>query len=587
MDKAPALVAATEAGDSAKLQAVLKSVSSRLTSMGPIIVDSIKLAIIHRHELCADLLIEAAGAADCSLEEALPVAAKHASPELCQRMLDTESLDTESSMVQHALVRAAAAGRAAVLLAFLRRGVSPGIEGGLALRAAAASGAEDVVAILLRDPRIDAAARDNGALVAAAAAGHGGVVAQLLAKAHRGVTPLAQKGAAVVLAAQRGHNSVVDQLLGSVPRDDIPDGQLLALHECLWEACRGGEGGLVRVVLKHPRAQPAARNNLAIRTAAAMHNTPLVKLLLASPQVAPSAGGQLPLTHACFVGDKGLVAALLKDPRLVVRPGDAEQGHARLWQRWDERDATRSARVQEPQRAGDCVARAQLADATVLEKTADSDSSLEMGLAVLVTGRLLLSSVDDAEGSRLWPTQGLDMFGCHKDDMSLAAPVRAAAAGNHADIITMLHRRELYERVTQASARAEAAEAEEEDAQVQAAMREFDQWAEEARLQAAAEEALRSAGSHLPGRPTVAVPGGGSVDLGALLAGTRSPAQARRRASGVASSTAPTAKDRRAMERSVRQSIAAKRRPSRRLSVLQQDSILQAASIGLQRSTGR
>ena len=585
MDSAQALVAATMSGDVERLRAALASVSSRISSMGGDILLAFQRSLLHKNESCAELLLEAAEASDCSLEEAMPDAAKSASEHLCQRLLDMESLDADAPAVQQALVQAAAAGRTAVLLALLRRGVSPGFEGGLALRAAAASGAEDVVAILLRDPRIDVAARDNGALVAAAAGGHSAVVALLLSKAHRGVTPLAQRGAAVVLAAEKGFNNVVAQLLESVPAEGVPDGQLLALHECLWEACRAGDVRLVRAVLRHPLAQPSARNNLAIRTSAAMHNTELLKLLLASPGVSPNAGGHLPLAHACFVGDRALVTALLKDPRLEVRSEDAEQAHARLWERWDERDTTREARAADPTLPGDSLARAQLAEAAATggENAGSSGDKAQ----VLITGRMLLGSVDAAEGSRLWPHEGLDMFGCAASDLSLAAPLRAAAAGNHADIVARLHRRELYERVTQATVAAEADASAREEAQVQAAMAEFDQWAEEARLQAAAEEAIRSVGKSLPGRPTVSVPGGGTVDLGAILAaGSRRPSARGRRVSNMGGAP-PTVEDRRTMERSVRQSIAAKQRPNRRLSVAQQDTILQAASIGLLRGTGQ
>ncbi len=471
MSSRPALVAATESGNRQSLAAVLKASRSRLTGMQDEIVAAFKVALLNDFLDCAELLLEAAEGSDCNLDECLPLAAKLGCDELCQRMLAMESMDIESHVAQHALVQAAAAGRTELLLALLRKGVSPGAEGGLALRAAAASGNEDIVRILLRDPRIDVAARDNSALVAASAAGQAAVVQLLLAKSHRGVTPLAQKGAAVVQAAQRGHMQIVKQLLASVPDEGVPDGQLLALHECLWEACRCGETLLVKRILKHPLAQPAARDNLAIRIAAAMHNSELVKLLLAYPGVNPSAGGHMVLAHACFVGDAQLLTALLKDPRLTIRPDDAAASHQRMWQRWDARDAARDSRSSQPHLPGDSDSRDALAESIAYRHAHESTSppssdtpsaagSAHSSVAEVcdppprLTGRIVLGGVDDAQASRLWPTEGMDMFGCHKQDLSLAAPVRAAAAGNHSDIITKLHRRELYERMGQAQAAA-------------------------------------------------------------------------------------------------------------------------------------
>jgi hypothetical protein len=88
------------------------------------------------------------------------------------------------------------------------------------------------------------------------------------------------------------------------------------LHSLLCTAARNVQTEVVRLLLAHPRVNPAAIDNEAIRWAAHNPCTDVVRLLLADPRVNPAARDNEAIRTAASGGHTDVVRLLLADPRV-------------------------------------------------------------------------------------------------------------------------------------------------------------------------------------------------------------------------------------------------------------------------------
>ena len=143
---------------------------------------------------------------------------------------------------------------------------------------AAKTGNTDKVKLLLADPRVDPADRNNYAIHFASERGHVEVVRLLLNDSR--VNPATSNNRAIKWASNNGHLEVVRLLLND-PRVDPADANNGAIR---W-ASHNGHAEVVRLLLNDIRVDPAAWNNQAIRRASQNGHVEVVRLLLSDPRV--------------------------------------------------------------------------------------------------------------------------------------------------------------------------------------------------------------------------------------------------------------------------------------------------------------
>ena len=112
-------------------------------------------------------------------------------------------------------------------------------------------GHDEVVELLLENPRVDPSAEDNYAIRKASQAGEVEVV-KLLLKDPR-VDPSANYNDAIGIASRNGHHKVVELLLND-PRVDPTD----EANEAIRMASYQGHHKVVEILVKDPRVDPSA-----------------------------------------------------------------------------------------------------------------------------------------------------------------------------------------------------------------------------------------------------------------------------------------------------------------------------------------
>ncbi|KAM0430881.1 hypothetical protein ACHAPT_005514 [Fusarium lateritium] len=206
-------------------------------------------------------------------------------------------------------------------------------------------GRSSIVAILLRDRRVDPDAKDKHGqtpLSRAAEEGHEAIVKLLLdsgkvdpdAKDRYGQTPLWR-------AAEEGHEAVVKLLLDSGKVD--PDAKDRYGRTPLWRAVAMGHDAVVKLLLDTGKVDPDAKDQdgqTPLWRAAEEGHEAVVKLLLDTGKVDPDAKdryGRTPLWRAVAMGHDAVVKLLLDtgkvDPDAKDQDGQtplsraAEEGH--------------------------------------------------------------------------------------------------------------------------------------------------------------------------------------------------------------------------------------------------------------------
>lgn len=122
-------------------------------------------------------------------------------------------------------------------------------------------GFDQVIKILLSDPRVDPSDDDNAAIINASSGGHTKIVEMLLQDPR--VDPTAKNNKAIRLASRNTNPEIIDMLL-KYEREDPLSGDII-------------------------RVDPSVYNNIALRSAVILSgNTEIIKSLLSDPRVDPS-----------------------------------------------------------------------------------------------------------------------------------------------------------------------------------------------------------------------------------------------------------------------------------------------------------
>ncbi|KNC53029.1 uncharacterized protein AMSG_09321 [Thecamonas trahens ATCC 50062] len=213
-----------------------------------------------------------------------------------------------AARLNYAVRHAARVGNADAVRHLLgERGVDPAADGNYALQMAAESGHTEVVAVLVADGRVDVHVGGDFPARVAAECGHVSTLEVLLAA---GADPTGRNNAALRLAAAHGHTRVVKTLLAD-PRVDPSTVDNYAIK---WAAANG-HTDVVALLLSHAAVNPAADDNFAIRLAAENGRIETLKELLADPRVDPSSDGSSAMLWAIDNGHQDVVDVLLADGR--------------------------------------------------------------------------------------------------------------------------------------------------------------------------------------------------------------------------------------------------------------------------------
>lgn len=144
---------------------------------------------------------------------------------------------------------------------------------------ASTNGYAEIVELLLADPRVDPAVKDNFAFIQACKQGHV-EVAKLLLQDPR-VDPTDNYNRALQMSVAYNHLDVVELLLNDPRIDPNANGS----HAILYSS-KFGYLEMVKLLLKHPNLDPTVDNNDALKRA--RKHPKILKLLLADPRVRDS-----------------------------------------------------------------------------------------------------------------------------------------------------------------------------------------------------------------------------------------------------------------------------------------------------------
>lgn len=114
------------------------------------------------------------------------------------------------------------------------------------------------------------------------------------------------------IASEHGDTKIVELLLKN-PRVDPSANDNLAIHV----ASQNGHSEVVELLLQDPRVDPAARDNFAIRVASQYGHYEVVKLLLQDPRVDPTANDNNAVDMAIRNCYRETAKLLLTDPRVA------------------------------------------------------------------------------------------------------------------------------------------------------------------------------------------------------------------------------------------------------------------------------
>ena len=198
------------------------------------------------------------------------------------------------------------------------RRVDPSRGDNKAIKWAAASGDDVLMATLLADPRVDPAADNDTPIRIASFYGHVKVVALLLKDkrvnpaAHGGLT-IPYTGTtklAVMSCYERRYLRYFTSMLSEYP--------IIMDNTAIRWAARNGHDHVVVLLLTDTRVNPAAANNYAIGFAARTGHARVVGLLLTDTRVNPAAANNYAIVWAHNYGFKEIVDKLRADPRVAT-----------------------------------------------------------------------------------------------------------------------------------------------------------------------------------------------------------------------------------------------------------------------------
>eukprot|EP01117_Protostelium_nocturnum_P013684 TRINITY_DN5129_c0_g1_i1.p1 TRINITY_DN5129_c0_g1~~TRINITY_DN5129_c0_g1_i1.p1 ORF type:complete len:367 (+),score=80.15 TRINITY_DN5129_c0_g1_i1:103-1101(+) len=174
------------------------------------------------------------------------------------------------------------------------------------IRISAALGYEELVRVLMSDPRVDPSSENNSVIQSASWYGHYGAVKALLQDPR--VDPTRYS---LHFACKVGNLELVKLLLED-PRSLPSSNQ----NQAFRNACKFGHALVVEELLKDERIDPSAKNNISIQDAAQNGFFEVVDLLLKDKRVSPEANNNFAIQVSCTKGHEKVVELLLKDPRV-------------------------------------------------------------------------------------------------------------------------------------------------------------------------------------------------------------------------------------------------------------------------------
>ena len=172
-------------------------------------------------------------------------------------------------------------------------------------------GLDDLLSILLANPKIDPGQNNSTALLFAVTKGYTSIVRQLLANGK--VHLAADDNYILRRAARHGWIDILKLLMEDeridLTRDD--NFEIRIACDSIWSV------EYVRMLLAVPAVNPGAKNNAPIQMACYTGQADIVKLLLADSRVDPTACSNTALRMACEKGRIPIVELLLADSRVM------------------------------------------------------------------------------------------------------------------------------------------------------------------------------------------------------------------------------------------------------------------------------
>jgi ankyrin repeat protein len=217
--------------------------------------------------------------------EAICMASAHGNVEVVRKLMDIPTVDPSCNGRDVALLMAVKAGNTEIVKLLLQdEGVDPSAENNTSLLTAAYCGWDDLIQVLLQDPRVIVREHLASAIFQAccSAVENVNVVRMLLEKME---DPISEQGNEYLMeAVANGHYEIVRFLLELQVAHPF-----FAGSHAFIAACRDNCLQLVQYYLTIPGFDASVQNNLALIEASANGNMEVVRLLLLQPNVHPSA----------------------------------------------------------------------------------------------------------------------------------------------------------------------------------------------------------------------------------------------------------------------------------------------------------
>lgn len=297
-----------------------------------------------------DQLLSAAAAVDggsrpdpsANDNAALRTAARAGNLPIVCRLLEDARVDATSDAGAAALRDACMNGYSDVVDRLLLRGADPNAFGFACLRLACVHDRFRVVARLLLDPRVDPSCMGNLAVRIASSRGHLSIVGLLMTDSR--VDATAHRNQALRDACANGHLAVVQLLLYSI--GDRVDSEILGISMS-W-AISNGHAGIVNMLLRDERVDPAEFENSALCVASEKGYLDIVERLLLDERV--NRTYNTALLRASREGHRDIVRVLLAHEG--TRSYESEQLFNSLLLCWSSADLVRPVRDRYRSRIG-------------------------------------------------------------------------------------------------------------------------------------------------------------------------------------------------------------------------------------------
>lgn len=210
------------------------------------------------------------------------------------------------SYIMNPFIEACKVGNLPLVTKYIKDGIDPSMDNNQAIIEASSMDHNEVVKMLLQDPRVDPSI-DSIILLNICQNGHIDTIRILLQDTRIDIHQYRNVFEDIISS---GHLVIIELFLHNLKLESEDYNKIFML------LCAYNFDGLVKLLLRDPRVDPSANNNAAIKYASNNGNYHIVRTLIQDPRVDPSDNNNAAIIEASLYGRLRVVKLLLKDPRV-------------------------------------------------------------------------------------------------------------------------------------------------------------------------------------------------------------------------------------------------------------------------------